>query len=100
MHYTAQHAIKVRLTMWKSFFDTGHDATPEGATDAEYGLDVLIDLARDGDSTELHELADLVELMGINYNLRNGHELYRALMCDEPASDQLDTRKGVTASCQ
>jgi hypothetical protein len=33
MHHTAHHAIKTRLTMWETFFVTGHDGTPDGATD-------------------------------------------------------------------
>jgi len=82
MQHTAHHAIKVRLTMWKAFFETLRDATPDDATDAEYGLDALIDLAREGDNAELHDLADVVELMGQNYIAGLNHAHARALMQD------------------
>ena len=63
MMHTAHHAIQTRLNMWVTFFATGTDCTPAGADDLEYGLDTLTDLAREGDSPELHRLADKVERM-------------------------------------
>ncbi|MDO8449170.1 MAG: hypothetical protein Q7T10_10245 [Rhodoferax sp.] len=88
MKRTAHHAIKVRLTMWKTFLETGVDSTPAGATNAEYGLDQLINLAYDTDNTALHDLADVVDLMGQNYILRMNHEQWGALMSD---GDEWDT---------
>lgn len=85
MLHTAHHAIKVRLTMWKTFFETGYDASPEGATDSEYGLDRLIELARISRCSTLHDLADVVELMGQNYILRMDSDIADALMRDDPA---------------
>lgn len=63
MQHTAHHAIKTRLNMWRMFFATGTDTSPAGATDDEYGLDDLLDLARAGDSAELHQIANAVERM-------------------------------------
>lgn len=69
MQHTAHHAIETRLNMWKVFFETGHDATPDGATDDEYGLDQLIDLAHESECAHLRDLASVVELMGDKFNL-------------------------------
>jgi ribosomal protein L17 len=70
MQHTAHHAIKNRLNMWRMFFSAGIDTTPQSADDLEYGLDDLIDLARSGDSAELHQLAALVEQMGQDHMLK------------------------------
>ena len=70
MQHTAHQDIETRLNMWKVFFETGHDATPDGATDDEYGLDQLVELAFESDSARLHDLASLVEIMGVKYNER------------------------------
>lgn len=70
MQHTAHNAIKARLNMWRLFFAAGTDTSPTGATDDEYGLDDLIDLARSGDSAELHQLAATVERMGQAYMLK------------------------------
>ena len=70
MQHTAHQTIETRLNMWKAFFETGRDATPDGATDDEYGLDQLVELALDSKSARLHGLAREVELMGVKYNER------------------------------
>ena len=67
MLHTAHHAIETRLTRWKTFFETGIDGTPRHATHAEHGLDSLVDLAREGCNAHLYDLADVCELMGLNY---------------------------------
>lgn len=85
MLHTAHHAIKVRLTMWKTFFETGYDASPEGATDSEYGMDRLIELAHISKCGALHDLAEVVELMGQNYILRMNSDTAEALTRDDPA---------------
>jgi hypothetical protein len=69
MQHTAHHAIKTRLNMWREFFATGKPTMPDGATDDEYGLDDLIDLARQSDSSELHQIAARAESMGRDYML-------------------------------
>lgn len=83
MLHTAHHAIKVRLTMWKTFFETMRDDTPTGATDTEYGLDNLIELARQGNDSHLHDLADVCELMAQNYILRENNRIAELLMRDD-----------------
>ena len=70
MHHTAHHAIKTRLTMWQQFFAAGIDSTPDSADDAEYGLDALIDLAREGNNSDLHQLATRVEEMERSFMLK------------------------------
>ena len=84
MLHTAHHAIKARLTMWKVFFETGYDGAPDGATDDEYGLDQLVDLAMESDAIELHDLASVVELMGWNYLLCMDNDIFNALMSEDP----------------
>lgn len=85
MQHTAHQAIATRLNMWRVFFTTGVDRSPPGATDAEYGVDQLIDLARMANVPHLVELADLVELMADNYTRRLDLHMSKALMQDEPA---------------
>lgn len=70
MQHTAHLAIKTRLNMWQLFFAAGLDTTPDAATDDEYGLDDLLDLARAGDSAELHQLAAKVARMEQEYMLK------------------------------
>lgn len=96
MLHTAHHAINVRLTMWKTFFETGHDATPDHATDAEHGLDNLIDLARQTDDSHLNDLADVCELMAQNYILREGHRVATLLMQDDDTPPARTTARAVT----
>ena len=86
MQHTAHHAIEVRLTLWKTFFETGHDATPDGATDDEYGMDDLIEMARNTYEPGLNDLADVVELMGVNYIQRLNNEHAAVLMLDAAPS--------------
>lgn len=69
MQHTAHYAIKTRLNMWRMFFATGTDTSPAGATDDEYGLDDLIDRAREGDNAELHQIANATEHMERAYML-------------------------------
>ena len=80
--------------MWKVFFQTGHDATPDGAKDSEYGVDQLVELAFDSDSAYLHDLASVVELMGWNYLLKINNDTFSALMQeDQPDACAPATRR-------
>ena len=83
MQHTAHHAIKTRLNMWRMFFATGKPTTPDGATDDEYGLDDLVDLARRSDSPELHQLAAHAERMGQEYMLKLDDEEADRLLRNE-----------------
>lgn len=83
MQASATRAIRVRLNLWKTFFENGTDGTPRDATDSEYGVDQLVDLARDSGNAELHDLADVVELMAHNYVLGVNHREAEVLMLDD-----------------
>ena len=85
---SAHSIIATRLQMWGAFYATGHDASPVGATDDEYGLDNLIDMARDTDSLALHCLADQMEQAGQENIDAMNHRMFNVLMQDyrpEPA---------------
>lgn len=86
---SAHSIIATRLQMWGAFFATGHDASPDGATDDEYGLDNLIDMARTTDSLILHCLADRVEDAGQDYIDAMNRHMFDVMMRDdlpEPSS--------------
>jgi hypothetical protein len=83
MQASAPRAIRTRLHLWKTFFETGADSTPPGATNAEYDYEHLIDIARDTDIAELHDLADVVELMAHNYIVAANIAEAELLMLDD-----------------
>ena len=59
--------LHTRLTMWKLFFETERDTTPDDATNDGYDLDVLIDQALKTDEVALRGLAELVQLQKQSY---------------------------------
>jgi hypothetical protein len=83
MQHTAHHAIKTRLNLWRLFFATGNDTSPEGAEDAEYSLDILLDLAREGDNAKLHQLADATERMECAYMLHLDDQHADTTLCNQ-----------------
>ncbi len=98
MQHTATRAIKVRLNLWKTYFEMGADDTPPGATDAEYDYEVLIDLARDNGDAGLLDLADVVELMAHNHIAGMNDSEADVLMHDDApeAYTRMDGVEGVT----
>lgn len=86
--------IETRLQMWGAFFATGHDASPVGATDDEYGLDNLIDMARDTDSLALDSLADQMERAGQEYIDAMNRRMFNALMQDDQPEPAMQVRSG------
>ena len=80
---SAHTIIATRLQMWGAFYATGHDASPVGATDDEYGLDNLIDMARDKDSLALHCLADQIVHAGQRYTVTMNRSMFEVLMQDD-----------------
>lgn len=98
MQHTATRAIKVRLNLWKTYFEMGTDGTPPGATNAEYDYEVLINLARDNGDAYLLDLADVVELMAHNHIAALSDSEAVVLMQDDaPAAyTRLTGAQGVT----
>ena len=95
---SAHSIIATRLQMWGAFYATGHDASPVGATDDEYGLDNLIDMARDTDSLALHRLADLMEHGGRRYTAAMNCRMYDVLMQDDKPEHATMSKAGNIAA--
>ena len=93
---SAHSIIETRLKMWAAYFATGHDASPLGATDNEYGLDNLINIARDTDSLVLHRLADLMEHAGQRYTVALNRRMFDALMQDDQPAPAISFGDGYT----
>ena len=93
---SAHSIIATRLQMWGAFYATGHDASPVGATDNEYGLDNLIDMARDTDSLALHCLADQMVRAGEQYATVVNQRMFDILMQDDRPALAIAFRDGCT----
>ena len=93
---SAHSIIATRLQMWGAFFATGHDASPVGATDNEFGLCNLIEMARDTDSLKLHRLADLIEHAGRRYTAAMNRRMFEVLMQDDQPAPAISFGDGYT----
>ena len=69
---------------------------PEGATDDEYGLDNLVDMARETNSLALHCLADLMEHAGQEYISAMNRLMFDVLMQDDPPTPAIPSKVAYT----
>lgn len=83
--HTDHNEIQTRLTMWQTFFETGVESCPDdAAADGGCDIDFLLDLAREGDNSDLQTFADVTETKMDEYNDRM-HALQEAINGASPS---------------